>query len=918
MKDLSLRARIYVWTVILCGAALLGWNLLHTDWSDVWMILTLGAVASISLILKVEGTTSRSHYNISFFIYAFTLVLLGAPATMLVILISNVVEWLKHRYPWYIQSFNLGMYFITVQCTSLTYTLINPSHTFFSANNMIALVLAMATFTFINHLLVGMVVWVARGEDLIKSGIFDFLPLVIDFTLLAMGATGAVLWMVNPFAVVLAVLPIYLIYSTLKVPALERKTETDQKTGLYNDQYFQHALQIELDRANRFERPITVVMADMDLLRNINNTYGHLAGDEVLIGVARILKESFRDVDTVARFGGEEFAILMPETVPEEICTHIDAVRQKIQETDFTVETSVTPIHATLSFGIAGRLDGEVTPKGLIHNADSALYHAKLNGRNQVYLYSPDGYLALFPQMAERPPQAKTLPLAEATQVTPNQQPLPSHPPKTPETPAPAGKPTNEPAQSDHPAWYLNAYLILMVTACSALLFWLAEPLANNFDWLGLAVLTGILALTEWFSVDIYYRDTAVSTSAAPILAGVLLFGPMGLLVMSLTFALIAKIKHNSRWSRVLFNTSNQLFAGLICYAMIQLTHRPYAAWGSWVQLLLGLVSAAIFYISTTAAITVAMHLSAGLPLKTTWKEKFSWLLPYYLVLGLVAMILAYAYQSQGMLGTGIVIIPLLLMRFSQKQFVDRTRGAVNELKDKNVILERNANEIINLNEGLLNALAEVIDLRDPYVLGHSQQVTHYAVMLATRLGLPVEQVEIIRKASLLHDIGKLGISEKILRKPGPLTNDEFAIIQTHPVLGAEILAASQALVPLIPVVRHHHERFDGTGYPDRLAGENISLEARIVAMADAVESMASDRPYRRALSYTEIIEEVQRNAGSQFDPQVARLMLEILKEQGEQMLVNSAHHTTARYTVEQFAHLIPEMAPRGLAPAGD
>ena len=540
--------------------------------------------------------------------------------------------------------------------------------------------------------------------------------------------------------------------------------------------------------------------------------------------MARILKESFRDVDTVARFGGEEFAILMPETTPEEVYTHVDNVRRKILETNFTVETSVTPIHVTLSFGIAGREDGLFTSKRLIHNADTALYHAKLNGRNRAYIYTPSGYQALFPQMSERSapaPLKNTPPPTVATQVTPGEQPFIL---KTPETPAPIEKPTHERAQPNHSVWQLNGYLIILATACTVLFFLLAKPLANDFDWLGLAILTGILALTEWFSVDIYCRDTSVSTSTAPILAGVFLFGPVGLLVMSLTFALIAKVKHNSKWSRVTFNASNQLLAGLICYAMIQSTNRSYPEWGGWVQLLLALASAAIFFFSTTAAIAMAMHLDAGLPLRTTWKEKFSWLLPYYLVLGLVALILAYAYLSQGIIGTGIVIIPLLLMRFSQKQFIERTRGAVNELKENNVILERNTVEIVKLNEGLLNALAEVIDLRDPHVLGHSQQVTRYAVLLASRMGLPTEKIEIIRKASLLHDIGKLGITEKILRKPGPLTKDEFAIIQAHPALGAEILAASQALVPLIPVVRNHHERFDGKGYPDRLAGEKISL----------------------------------------------------------------------------------------------
>jgi diguanylate cyclase (GGDEF)-like protein/putative nucleotidyltransferase with HDIG domain len=828
-----------------------------------------------------------------------------------VILISNVAEWIKHRYPWYIQSFNLGMYFITVECTSLVYALINPAQTLFSVSNIIALIIAMATFTLVNHLLVGMVVWVARGEDLVKSGIFDFLPLVIDFTLLAMGASGALLWMVSPFAVVLSALPIYLIYSTLKVPALERKTETDQKTGLFNDQYFQHALQIELDRANRFGRPITVAMADMDLLRNINNTYGHLAGDEVLIGVARILKGSFRDVDTVARFGGEEFAILMPETTPEEIYAHIDEVRQKIQETEFMVETSVTPIHVTLSFGIAGREEQQVIAKELIHNADSALYHAKLNGRNRAYIYTADGYQALFQQTSEVSTPATQVEVTRADLATQDSQPQQT---SSTRPQAPPEKPTGDQSQANHPTWHLHAFIGFMAIASLVLFYVLFHPIPKGFDWLGLVALTGILALTEWFSVDIYYRDTSVSTSTAPLLAGVFLFGPLGLLVMSLTFALIAKVKHNSKWSRVIFNTSNQLFAGLICFGMIHLTAVSYPEWGFWAQILLALVSAAIFYISTTVAISMAMHLDAGLPFSETWKEKFSWLLPYYLVLGLVALILAYAYQSQGLLGTGIVIIPLLLMRFSQKQFIDRTRGAVNELKEKNVILVRNADEIQKLNEGLLNALAEVIDLRDPYVLGHSKQVTQYAVMLASRMGLPAEQIEVIRKASLLHDIGKLGISDKILRKPGPLTKEEFAIIRGHPLLGAEILAASQALAPLIPVVRHHHEQYDGNGYPGELGGEQIPVEARIVAVADAVESMASDRPYRRALSYQEIIVEIQKTTGTQFDPLVASIMLDLLREQGEQGLVNSAHHTTNQLAVEQFAHLMPELSKRGLS----
>ena len=157
---------------------------------------------------------------------------------------------------------------------------------------VLAIAISMAIFNLLNHLMVGIVVWLARGENFRRSGVFDFFPLILDLTLLYFGASLAFVWDYNKFALVMFLVPIYMIYSTLKVPALERKTEIDVKTGLFNHGYFKQQVASELSRANRFDRPLTIIMADLDLLRNINNTYGHLAGDEVLIGVAKILKQS--------------------------------------------------------------------------------------------------------------------------------------------------------------------------------------------------------------------------------------------------------------------------------------------------------------------------------------------------------------------------------------------------------------------------------------------------------------------------------------------------------------------------------------------------------------------------------------------------------------------------------------------------
>jgi putative nucleotidyltransferase with HDIG domain len=258
--------------------------------------------------------------------------------------------------------------------------------------------------------------------------------------------------------------------------------------------------------------------------------------------------------------------------------------------------------------------------------------------------------------------------------------------------------------------------------------------------------------------------------------------------------------------------------------------------------------------------------------------------------MGIIAYVLIFSYSSIGASGILIFLIPLLLLRLSQKQYIDHTRAYVKELKSKNLKLEESAEETTKLNEGLLNTLAEVVDLRDPYVLGRSKQVANYSLKIAERLGLSGNRLDLMHKASLLHDIGKLGISETILLKPGKLTKEEYDIVKTHVTLGADLLEASHALEDLIPIIRHHHERYDGLGYPDGLKGDQIQLEARILSVADAVVAMASDRPYRRGLDNQEIMDEIEKFSGTQFDPLVVKIFVEILKDEEVEIFVNSAY----------------------------
>jgi HD-GYP domain-containing protein (c-di-GMP phosphodiesterase class II)/pSer/pThr/pTyr-binding forkhead associated (FHA) protein len=181
-----------------------------------------------------------------------------------------------------------------------------------------------------------------------------------------------------------------------------------------------------------------------------------------------------------------------------------------------------------------------------------------------------------------------------------------------------------------------------------------------------------------------------------------------------------------------------------------------------------------------------------------------------------------------------------------------------------------------------VSVLAEMVELRDKYTGGHTQRVTKYATLLAEKMELPRDQLELIKLGTPLHDIGKIGIRDAILQKPGRLTAAEFAEMQTHTVLGAEYLGGIPELVTIIPIVRSHHERWDGTGYPDRLNRTDIPLLARIVAVADAFDAMTSSRPYhenKKSRSPEYAFAEVERQAGRQFDPDCAAAFLAIREQ---------------------------------------
>jgi HD-GYP domain-containing protein (c-di-GMP phosphodiesterase class II) len=180
---------------------------------------------------------------------------------------------------------------------------------------------------------------------------------------------------------------------------------------------------------------------------------------------------------------------------------------------------------------------------------------------------------------------------------------------------------------------------------------------------------------------------------------------------------------------------------------------------------------------------------------------------------------------------------------------------------------------------GAIDALAMLVDARDSYTGTHAQDVSRLAHAVALQLGLGAGEAQLISVAARLHDVGKVAVPDAILRKQGTLTEEEWAIMRTHPVVGAEVVGLIPALRPIAPIVRAHHERVDGSGYPDGLPAREIPLGARVIAVADAFSAMTSDRPYRTALAHDVALLELRTNAGTQFDPAVLDAFEAILLE---------------------------------------
>lgn len=264
-------------------------------------------------------------------------------------------------------------------------------------------------------------------------------------------------------------------------------------------------------------------------------------------------------------------------------------------------------------------------------------------------------------------------------------------------------------------------------------------------------------------------------------------------------------------------------------------------------------LAVAVFFALNTLAVSSVVAASEGRRVLQVWKQNTLSTVGYDALSGPIIYLFAWAFVQWGGFGAAGLALPLL---------------GVRQLYSTNLQLEQ-------VNQDLLELMIRAVEARDPYTSGHSRRVQRYSMIIARAVGLTGRQVERIGMAALLHDVGKIHeMYAPILRKPDKLSPEERAVMRTHSVKSAELVATVSNLKDLVIPVRHHHENWDGSGYPDSLAGEAIPLASRIIMFADTIDAMTSDRPYRKALSEAQVRAELLKFRGKQFDPHICDRLL--------------------------------------------
>ena len=671
---------------------------------------------------------------------------------------------------------------------------------------------------------------------------------------------------------------------------LEREAQTDSLTGLYNHRYFHERLRRELTLASAEHTNVAVVMIDIDDFKKVNDVFGHAVGDEVLAELADHLRATVRSGDIVCRIGGEEFAVIVPNSRAERTITLARRLAERLDEVELELAGRIA-----VSIGIAQGPEHAANPRELVACAEAAMMTAKARGKSQVVFFDdsdterPVGrqtrgedirsiaHLKMLQSLGgklNRSNDVREIGMAIANEL---RQLIDYHNCRV----------FIREGEELTPIAFQGELTGHDRTAAQVFRTRVGEGLTGRVVETGDPLLLDDASACE-FAVEI--EGTAKieeSIIAVPLhygsrVTGAIVISKLGLSqfdgddlrLLEVLAGHAAVALENARLyeaqrreaesAKALLEFGRDLAAaeGLervlerVVDGAAQLTGAPSAS--------LWLEEAPRGAIVVRAGAGTGERIACDAVTERT--EPFANEEP-------AAAVAPFTVEGRW----GAIVVASR----PDAEWGDRELKLLGGLAHQAKLAIANASSFEGLERTFLStveALANALEARDEYTSSHARWITDTALLVGQELGLDGDTLKRLELGALFHDIGKIGIPNSVLLKPGPLNEEERALIETHPELGAKIIAPIDQLQDVCGIVRACHERWDGAGYPDRKAGEEIPLEARIIFACDAFHAMTTDRPYRSALDPAEALRRLEEAAGSQFDPRVVEVCLRVLE----------------------------------------
>jgi len=704
--------------------------------------------------------------------------------------------------------------------------------------------------------------------------------------------------------------------------SLELQAQTDSLTGLYNHRYFHERLRAELTRATRTHGSIGVLMLDIDDFKRVNDVHGHGTGDQVLVALADVLRGSLRLSDVVCRLGGEEFGIIMSSCDVGDAMALAQRVLARMETENFEPAGSLT-----LSIGVAQGPEHATNPRELVTCAEAAMMTAKARGKNQGVLFddgtrerpagSPEtrdirsiAHLKMLQSLAGKLNRLNDVREIGATIVNELRMLVDYHSCRVyvadGEDLIPIAWRGDLGPYEDEGAEELQSKFGEGITghaAATGQSFLI--PNALDIEW----------AVTIPGTDDVEESMVAVPLKYGARVIGVVVISKLGVgqfddddvRLLEVLGGHASVALENARLYEAERNEAARAKESLeIANSLLEFSREVAAADGldKVLALLVDLTSKMLGADRTSVWLQepetgdlvatavcgrdeVAERRLLGVRFSPDVAHKLlSTNDPFVLEasqvaqiegapdIGAMSLALAPLHLDSDRVGCIAAVAPEGHFEPSGKR-MRLLAGIAHQAK----LAIQNASSFQSLEDTFLStveALANALEANDEYTSSHARWITDMALEVGRELSLDASTLKRLELGALFHDIGKIGIPASILTKPGPLTPEERAVIETHPELGERILAPISRLEDVRPIVRHCHERWDGAGYPDGKAAEDIPIEARVILVCDAFHAMTTDRPYRSRLPVEEAFRRLEESSGSQFDPDVVEAFIRL------------------------------------------